>query len=1302
MQLQPRPVKTIIITVLTLALGVVGAGTMLPYTAPLQQAKQIIGRSISKAVGMPVQIGQVEITSTGDIRLRRVQLTQTGVAASATANAGDVVVDLSIWHYFRTHDVLSSIKQVRVHSLELNLQGEQAAIAKLIPVNSIKSNTPGLPFPIVISDLSASWQAFTWSERLLELEPVATAGASAKVKLAQSKLTGPQLPTQLKLSGEAVITATGLADISLRAAAPAGTAHIAGALSLEKAGKWNLRADISKLALGQWLGAEAPNPFSANLQLGGPLAHPQMRISTSALRWHAWQADHLQAEVDLRQNALTIQSLLATRRRAAVSARGSLTLDADPALDLTVAATGVTRAEVPVLPASWPVDGTASFAGELAGSLRNPQLTGTVRLRNGKLWSTEFADAHAALRYSGEKLQFDAGSVTLPNAKTAAYLFSGSYKPAARMLNMQVNAHSLPASSALAWPQLQWPILGNIQGKVNISGPIDRLVYHIGVQSAAVTAWKQSLRNLDLQLEYSEGSTQVLSATASGLGGKLTGAGRVTGNALAMTFQATGVNLDKMLQAGLMYAQYYAPDMAPTLQQVQKLHPMGVAELNGTLRGSPRSPLFSAQFAVDNAQVAGVWAGGWEGKLSGPLGRNTPGNQWTLTDGHITLGSGSTSIAGKFTAQEPKTPAAINLAGEAERLSLAQAMPVARAVMQALGYGDLPAFLGKELTSSTVSGTWSTATMAGSKSMQLTGDLALVGKIAGYDYNAQMAGTGSSSALRLEQVRISAAGGSARLQGSVSKGDVRINGTWSDLPAAVVGVIAGLPQRLGGALSGSIDIESSAAGLTGSLAWQAPSITIGKSQFTQLSGQISADGGRMQLRQWRANAAGRIVQADGVLPMPAGLAAMLGIKPTDRLDLAITIPRGPLAPLYEWLDLLPAVRQSAGFISNLQAQGDVQLRIYGTTKAPQFSGTASFVNGTMALPAPWGRIDSAAGKLEFAGTKMRLTQASASILGGKLNAQAELTLRVGAAPLVQGKVDGELDPKLPGFSASGDINLQLAGALDDVRVSGVANVRKGDINLTELPAQSATSKTTTKARFDIELKLQQLRLRAASLVDVPVAGALKLTGTPHNLGLSGQLQTDRGRVNYLGTNFNIVEATADFAPFRGLMPELSVSGNAWIGRNVIALNMTGVPPALKVNLGSDPPMSQQEILALLKWPEQIDKLGSGDTGEMARGIVEALQGGLELSLMSGLEDVVRDSLGLDEFRLEPDFSERQIRLSAGKFLLPRIYMTYGRSLFTEPKEDLGLEYHLDNGWKLSAGLNDTGEARLGLEARIRF
>lgn len=88
--------------------------------------------------------------------------------------------------------------------------------------------------------------------------------------------------------------------------------------------------------------------------------------------------------------------------------------------------------------------------------------------------------------------------------------------------------------------------------------------------------------------------------------------------------------------------------------------------------------------------------------------------------------------------------------------------------------------------------------------------------------------------------------------------------------------------------------------------------------------------------------------------------------------------------------------------------------------------------------------------------------------------------------------------------------------------------------------------------------------------------------------------------------------------------------------------------------------------------------------------------------MGNLEEVVRNGLRLDEFRLEPDLAGERIRISAGKYLLPRVYLSYGQSAAPDATGRLALEYKLGNDWVMSAGIREDGEKEIGIEAKFRF
>jgi autotransporter translocation and assembly factor TamB len=204
--------------------------------------------------------------------------------------------------------------------------------------------------------------------------------------------------------------------------------------------------------------------------------------------------------------------------------------------------------------------------------------------------------------------------------------------------------------------------------------------------------------------------------------------------------------------------------------------------------------------------------------------------------------------------------------------------------------------------------------------------------------------------------------------------------------------------------------------------------------------------------------------------------------------------------------------------------------------------------------------------------------------------------------------------------------------------------------------------------------------------------------------LKGELTSRYGRLNYLGTDFVIEEVTAGFLPHQGFRPEISLSASSWIGEYIIAMMMSGSYPDLHIRLASEPPLSQQEIMAMLRWPGHENKaegeLGSG--GAIFGILLDILQGSVQRELVGEMENTLRDELGLDMLHLEPDLFQRSLRIMAGKYVLPKVYLTYERSLFSEPREELRLEYRFGSGWKLSGGLSKDSGFSLKMEMKTRF
>lgn len=744
----------------------------------------------------------------------------------------------------------------------------------------------------------------------------------------------------------------------------------------------------------------------------------------------------------------------------------------------------------------------------------------------------------------------------------------------------------------------------------------------------------------------------------------------------------------------------------------------------GHLDGQVESVALPASEALAWARLKWPWEGQVAGRLHlhGPLGGLTydirvtgdEGRAWgqaftdlmvdvRVADGTTTIRQGKMDVAGgQLSARGHVAGGASDLVFEPQGILVGE-LPwaVAQSVMPEAVLGGTVKVQGPWVAPK-ISATFDVplvalrgavkASYASDPISKLTAKVELGGNVSGVPFTAQLAGSGWAQEWSFDDVQLAARGGRAKLKGSVAPGQVRMEGQWSDLPVALLGV----PDIAGG-VNGSVDLIASKGTAQGSLHWHAPALMVAGSQIAGARGTIGLRGGRLNLEDWHGDVAGRPVQVEGSLPLFPQIASFLGVRPEGSMDLRIVVPSGPLTPLFA---CLPS--SWSRLVRDAEAQGSLRLHVRGTHMAPIIDGEASIHKGRIALPQPWGDLDKIQANVFFKGSSLKFERVSAEGLGGRLSADGEITWQGAGPSRVRGSITGDLSPKVPGLDAEGDLRLQLDGPLSDPSIAGQMVLRKGTLDVGSFPVLSNASGTASSPprvnpRLNVDVVVNQLRVRASSLLDIPVKGRLRATGRVLEPELSGRLGADRGRVNYLGTSFVVEEAEAEFSPSRGILPRVSLWGSTWRGHTTIALQMSGTMPQLAARLTSEPPLPQQDILALLDWPGQLAQMNSGTLN-----LVELLQRGLAMGLVGEVEDAVREGLGLDDFHLEPDLTQKRIRLSVGKALLPRIYLTYEQSLFSEPQGDLSLEYELDDGWKLSVGVGDKGDVRLGVKAKKRF
>jgi translocation and assembly module TamB len=559
-------------------------------------------------------------------------------------------------------------------------------------------------------------------------------------------------------------------------------------------------------------------------------------------------------------------------------------------------------------------------------------------------------------------------------------------------------------------------------------------------------------------------------------------------------------------------------------------------------------------------------------------------------------------------------------------------------------------------------------------------------------------------------------------------------------------------QNVPSALSGFTGLLNATATLSGSInnpqargELSITDATINRTPVQSAQGGFSYANARLNFGSTVLVSGSDPLNINGSIPYKLPFAS---VKPADnQIALNIDVQNEGLA----FLNLL-----SGGQVTWIDGLGDVQLAISGTldqeARRPLqlvAQGTATVQDATIAaraLPEPLTNVN---GTVLFNFDRIQVDNVQGQFSGGTVAAagtipisqpvpqEKPLTVNIGELAinlkgLYNGRVQGKvivtgtaLTPKIGGevnlFEGQVQIGQRGTGA-GGTASSGAAGGEQAARNLTEFN--------------NLKLALGDgVQIRQDPILNFLADGTLILNGSLDAIRPQGVIQLERGQVNLFTTQFRLArgyENTAEFLPNRGLDPVLDVRLQASVAETTqrrlptdpLSAEISDAPtfgygsaqtvrvearvegPASQladnIKLTSSPSRSEAEIVALLGGGF-VDTLGRGDT---TLGLAN-LAGS---ALLSNVQNIIGDALGLSEFRLFPTINTDEDDRSSSLGLTAEASLDISRSfsvsvlkeLTTEQPFEYNLRYRLNEELLLRAGSNFSGDSRALIEYERRF
>jgi translocation and assembly module TamB len=288
------------------------------------------------------------------------------------------------------------------------------------------------------------------------------------------------------------------------------------------------------------------------------------------------------------------------------------------------------------------------------------------------------------------------------------------------------------------------------------------------------------------------------------------------------------------------------------------------------------------------------------------------------------------------------------------------------------------------------------------------------------------------------------------------------------------------------------------------------------------------------------------------------------------------------------------MKLAQSFDSDLMASGHVDFNMdaEGTFQRPGLTGQVKFTNASIALQDFPNGLSQINGTLAFDQDRLDVKDLTAVSGGGKLRLGGFLTYQQG----IYGDLTAtakDVRVRYPqGVSSMANANMRLQGTVNSLLLSGTVTITRfvlgSDLDLSTFSSASSgitlppdQNAPSNHVRLDVhivsapELDFQNSYAKLAGEVD------LRLRGTLAQPSVLGHILVTEGSATFAGTKYSLQHGAIYFTNPLRIDPVIDLSATARVEDYDITIGLNGTPSKLSPTFRSEPPLSEQDIFALL-------------------------------------------------------------------------------------------------------------------------
>ena len=1002
-----------------------------------------------------------------------------------------------------------------------------------------------------------------------------------------------------------------------------------------------------------------------------------------ALEFEGFQVSDANASFYFVDNDLTIDYLSAKLpNNGTLGAEGTVTALSN--LNLNFYGAHVDLALLKNFNAQLDMSGLSDFKGTLRGESNNPavtlELSAVDRSEDsshfvGKLFKQPFDSIQLAVAGNLDEINITKFNLE-KDGKIKWTIVEGTVGlTGEKKINLQIETDQARAEDIAALVAPDQPITGNVTNTVKVNGTLEnpQVTGNIKFKRGSYRGILLSGMTGDYFLEGDILRLQNFEITSPMIDMVLNGS--INKTTRVMDFVVTGKDINLERFKGKLPENYVAE---------------GHTTFKGTIRGTPDVPIFDGELKADEITLNGVALTDVYGHLS------SSGANVYLDDFHFRDGDASCQMQVSLNLDSQ------NISGEVD--------------VTAANIGRMSKILA--VKNDLLDGTLNSKILLGGSLNKLSGSVdgdISSGTLAGHDIHAVKVNARLLNNIiffnQFEGKQGDA--GSFNLHGSADTGgELNLNFVAKEIELGLLSNAAGYNFDMVGTSNIAAKVSGTVLNPSAEVVVTATGGIRG-STFDLLRGHFL-------LNDWRVNVEELVVQRElggkvygasvsGFIPLRALTAESIENLPADeQLNLTLSLDGADLS-------LLPVLsKQVAWGVGNL----DGSLKITGTAGSPQVNGKISLLDGSVKIKGMKTLIEHINISTAFTGERFDIEKFSGNIGGGTFTLTGGFSfhnLTPANYNFDFAAVDWDIDSEVFDgiFNANFNFTEHHFEHWKRPKLTGQINLDKCTFKIPDIPDDDSP---LPNILLDVSLNLgDKVHFYRSHLYDMYFTGGAHFGGSTNRVQPSGTITVKRGgTLTYLESVFNIREGEATFNQVGSFVPTVRFAADTKIANTKIFLSAHGQPNNMDFKLTSSPEMSHEEIIMLLTLRNSYVK-----GGDINFTTADALAIGLQMTVLSEIENALKRTLGIDQFTVSRGSGSmfeqhrpgdqganarddnRDYNIKIGKYITDKFLIRYTHGFGSSKVHRYGIQYDFND--NMGVTIEKEGKDYIfSIEARFKF